>query len=601
MSGAQAIVAALEAEGVELIFGYPGGQALQIYDALYDSQQIRHILARHEQGAVHEADGYARASGRTGVVVVTSGPGATNTVTGIATAYMDSVPLVVICGQVSSSVIGTDAFQESDITGITMPIVKHSYLLQDVADLPRTLREAFYLANSGRPGPVLIDVPSDIAAAELHFTYPDEVNMPSYKPTLKGNPRQIRQAASMITDATRPLIYAGGGIIASGASPELAELAELIQAPVVTTLLGKGAYPASSPLNLGMFGMHGSKYANYAVSAADLVIAVGARFSDRDTGRLASFAREANVVHIDIDPAEIGKNRASEVPIVGDAKGILAALSEQLRKLAHTPRTADWLAQIAIWQADHPFYHPGLATPTGSIAPEGVLDRLSELLDPAASIVTTEVGQHQMWAAQHIQRELPRSFLTSGGLGTMGYGLPAAIGAKLACPDKLVLCVAGDGSLQMNSQEMATAAVSGADVKVLLLNNSALGMVHQWQQLFYDKRYSASLLEDNPNFVKLAEAYSWTAQRVTQPEDVEAALQWLLASEGPALLEVRIDCDEDVFPMLAPGSPLDAVIGAVNIGALDDMIDGKDWCEQDDRQASAWMLAHRAAAKEEAK
>lgn len=574
MLGSEAIIASLEAEGVDTVFGYPGGQAIKIYDALYDSKKIRHVLSRHEQAATHEADGYARATGKTGVVIVTSGPGATNTVTGIATAYMDSVPMVVITGQVPRNVIGTDAFQESDIVGITMPIVKHSYLLQSCEDMTRTFREAFYIANSGRPGPVLIDIPSDLAGAEMLFEYPDDVQIPSYKPTVKGNVRQIRQAVEMMKSAKRPILYIGGGIIASHSEEELLAVAEALQIPVVTTLMGKAAFPSSHPLNLGHVGMHGSKYANYAVTNADLLVAVGARFSDRVTGKLVDFAPDAKVIHVDVDPAEIGKNRIPQIPIVGDAKVVLAGIKEQLEKGGCDPITKEWLDQIGEWRACHPFYSPGLTALNGSISPEGALDMLSDMLDPENSIVTTEVGQHQMWAAQHVDREVPRTFLTSGGLGTMGFGFPAAIGAKVAYPEKQVVCVAGDGSFQMNLQEMATAAAEGINVKVLLMNNSALGMVHQWQGLFYDGRYSETILPEIPDFVKLCDAYGWGGKRVSEPGDYEEALKWLLDHDGPALLDMRFDRSENVFPMVAPGAPLDEIIGATNVGPISNMLEG---------------------------
>ncbi len=574
MLGAEAIIASLEAEGVDTVFGYPGGQAIKIYDALYDSKKINHVLARHEQGATHEADGYARATGKPGVVIVTSGPGATNTVTGIATAYMDSVPMVVITGQVPRSVIGTDAFQESDIVGITMPIVKHSYLLQSCEDMTKTFREAFYIANSGRPGPVLIDIPSDLAGAEMVFEYPEDVLIPSYKPTVKGNLRQIRQATEMMKEAERPILYIGGGIIASHSEEELLAVAEKLQIPVVNTLMGKGAFPSTNPLNLGLVGMHGSMYANYAVTNADLLIAVGARFSDRVTGKLADFAPDAKVIHVDVDPAEIGKNRIPQIPIVGDAKVVLAGINNQLEQNGYEPKTAEWLKRIEGWRSRHPFYSPGYATLNGTISPEGALDLLSSLLEPENSIVTTEVGQHQMWAAQHIDRDVPRTFLSSGGLGTMGFGFPAAIGAKVAFPEKEVVCIAGDGSYQMNVQEMATAAINGINVKVLLMNNSALGMVHQWQGLFYNQRYSETLLPDNPDFVKLCEAYGWGGKRISQPEELEEAMKWLLAYDGPALLDMRIDRGENVFPMVAPGAPLDDIIGAINVGPISDMLEG---------------------------
>nr|WP_239442953.1 biosynthetic-type acetolactate synthase large subunit [Gordonibacter sp. An230] len=565
MTGAQAVVASLEAEGVDLVFGYPGGQAIKIYDALFDSMQITHVLSRHEQGAVHEADGYARATGNVGVAIVTSGPGATNTVTGIATAYMDSVPLVVITGQVPRGVIGTDSFQESDIVGITMPVVKHSYLLQSTDELTATFREAFHIAKTGRPGPVLIDVPSDLASEELVFEYPDEVNLPSYKPTYRGNAKQVRQAVARIGRATRPVLYVGGGAVSSGASQELVELSEAMRIPVVTTLMGKGAFPASHPLNLGPVGMHGSKYANLAMTESDLIIAAGARFSDRVTGKLDEFAPHADVIHIDIDPAEIGKVREVQVPIVGDLKGVLEGIIAQIAKEGVRPDTAAWVAQIAEWRTRHPFYHPAVGDNPGEIVPEVVMEKLSHALDPEKSIVVTEVGQHQMWAAQHIDREVPRTFITSGGLGTMGFGFPAAIGAVFGCPDKTVVCVAGDGSLQMNSQEMATAAIHGVPVKVLVLDNRCLGMVHQWQKLFYGERYSSTLLDACPDFVKLAEAYGWRAERVERPDEVDAALARMLESGGPYLLDVAISRDQNVYPMVAPGRALDDVIGAIDV------------------------------------
>ena len=565
MIGAQAVVASLEAEGVDLVFGYPGGQAIKIYDALYDSKQLHHVLARHEQGAVHEADGYARATGKVGVVIVTSGPGATNTVTGIATAYMDSVPLVVITGQVPRGVIGTDSFQESDIVGITMPVVKHSFLLQSTDELTSTFREAFHIAASGRPGPVLIDIPSDILSESMTFNYPDKVNIPSYRPTYRGNAKQIRAAVARIERAERPVLYVGGGVIASGASEELVRLADSLKLPVVTTLMGKGAFPASSPLNFGLVGMHGSKYANLAMTESDLIIACGARFSDRVTGKLSEFAPHAEVIHIDIDPAEIGKIREVQIPIVGDLKGVLAAVNEQVEKSGAAPITAPWLEHLEEWRRRFPFYHSDLVEEDGTIVPETVLQKLSRKLDPENSIVVTEVGQHQMWAAQFVDRERPRTFISSGGLGTMGFGFPASVGAAFGCPDKQVVCIAGDGSFQMNSQEMATAAINGVPVKVLILDNRALGMVHQWQKLFYRERFSSTVLAANPDFVKLADAYGWAAKRITAPEEVEAALDEMLASEVPYLLDVAISEDQNVFPMVAPGSAMNDVLGAIDV------------------------------------
>lgn len=565
MSGAQAIIASLEAEGVDTIFGYPGGQAIKIYDALYDSKKIRHVLARHEQGATHMADGYARATGKVGVVLVTSGPGATNTVTGIATAFMDSVPLVVITGQVTRGVIGTDAFQESDIVGITMPVVKHSFLLQSCDDLTRTFREAFYIASTGRPGPVLIDIPSDLSGSQMVFHYPDSISIPSYKPTYKGNAKQVRQAANLIESAKRPLIYAGGGIVSSHACAELTQLAEHMRIPVVTSLMGKGAMRCSNPLNLGPVGMHGSKYANMAVTECDLLIAVGARFSDRVTGKVSEFAPHAKIIHIDIDPAEIGKIIDPAVPIVGDAKVVLGAICDRLAKDGAAPIDQEWEKTVFSWRDRWPFYAADFADYPDKIAPEIVLSKLSDKLDPEASIVTTEVGQHQMWAHQNIHRERARTFISSGGLGTMGFGFPAAIGAQIGCPEDQVVCIAGDGSFQMNSQEMATAAINRVPLKVVIIDNRALGMVHQWQSLFYDHRFSFTELDANPDFVKLADAYGWQAMRVVHPDQVDEALDTMLASDGPFLLDVIIPTEQTVYPMVAPGAALDDIIGALDV------------------------------------
>ena len=565
MTGAQAIIASLEAEGVDTLFGYPGGQAIKIYDALYDSTKIRHILARHEQGAVHEADGYARATGKVGVVLVTSGPGATNTVTGIATAYMDSVPLVVITGQVTRGVIGTDAFQEADIVGITMPVVKHSFLLQSTDDLTKTFREAFYIASTGRPGPVLIDIPSDLAGAQMVFRYPDHIDIPSYRPNYRGNAKQVKQAVEYIRAATRPLLMVGGGVVSSHACDEVVELAEKMQIPVVTTLLGKAAMPCSNPLNLGPVGMHGSKYANMAVTECDLLIAVGARFSDRVTGKLSEFAPHAKVIHIDIDPAEIGKVRDPQVPIVGDAQGVVAAINARLDKVEAQPRSAEWVETVFEWRERWPFYTEDFVDYPDRIAPEQVLEALSNKLDPHESVVTTEVGQHQMWAHQHVHREESRTFISSGGLGTMGFGFPAAIGAKIGRPDAQVVCVAGDGSIQMNIQEMATALGNGVAVKVLVIDNNALGMVHQWQRLFYHERYSCTEFTANPDFVKLAEAYGWQAERIAHPDQIDGALDRMLAAEGPYLLDVIIPTAQTVYPMVAPGAAIDDIIGAIDV------------------------------------
>ena len=565
MTGAQAIIASLEAEGVDVLFGYPGGQAIKIYDALYDSEQLHHVLSRHEQGAVHEADGYARATGNVGVALVTSGPGATNTITGIGTAYMDSIPLVVVTGQVPRAMIGTDSFQESDIVGMTMSVVKHSYLLQSAEDIPRTFREAFHIAKTGRPGPVLIDVPSDILSTEIEFYYPDCVNIPSYRPTYRGNAKQIRAAARLIAESERPVLYVGGGVVSSGASAQATQLARDMRMPVVVTLMAKGAVPSSEPLNLGAVGMHGSKYANMTLNRSDLIVACGARFSDRVTGKFESFAPDARVIHIDIDPAEIGKVREAQVPIVGDVRRVLDALLEELRKI-DPPDTREWLGEIAEWRERFPMYDERMEEIAGEIVPEIAMRQLSRALDPNRTIVVTEVGQHQMWAAQFIDREHPRTFLSSGGLGTMGFGFPAAVGAAMGCPDKTVVCIAGDGSFQMNLQEMATAAINGVPVKVVVVDNRALGMVRQWQKLFYHERFSATELADVPDFVKLAEAYGWAAERVDDPREVEGAYGRMLSAEGPFLLDLRIPRDQSVFPMVAPGGPLSEVIGVIDSG-----------------------------------
>ena len=564
MTGAEAVVASLEAEGVDLMFGYPGGQSLAIYDALYDSKVIRHVLARHEQAAVHEADGYARATGNVGVALVTSGPGATNAITGIATAYMDSIPLVIVSGQVPRVQVGTDSFQESDIVGMTMSVVKHSYLVHSAQDIARTFREAFHIAKTGRPGPVLVDVPSDLLVSEIVFEYPDYVNIPSYKPTYRGNAKQVRAAVGLIAESKRPVLYVGGGVVSAGASDEVTRLARELRIPVVTTLMAKGAVPSSEPLNLGIAGMHGSKYASMTLNGADLIIACGARFSNRVTGTLSEFAPDAKVIHIDIDPVEIGKVREAQVPIVGDVKRVLASLFEELEKADVHPDTDQWVATIEGWRHRWPMYDERIGDADDEIAPEVAMKQLSDALDPQSTIVVTEVGQHQMWAAQFIDRELPRTFLSSGGLGTMGFGFPASIGAALGCPGKTVVCIAGDGSIQMNVQEMATAMESGVAVKVVVVDNDALGMVRQWQKLFCNGRFSATELSANPDFVKLAEAYGWEAELVDKPEQVAPAIERMLATPGPYLIDVKIGRDQNVYPIVAPGSGLSDVMGAID-------------------------------------
>lgn len=552
MRAAEVILEALKREGVDTIFGFPGGVLLPIYDALYNSD-MRHILVRHEQGAGHAADGYARASGKVGVCLATSGPGATNLVTPIATAYMDSIPLVALTGQVSRHLLGLDSFQEADVTGITMPIVKHSYLVKDAKLLPRIIREAFHIASTGRPGPVVIDIPVDVTKEELGYDpdNPPAIQLPGYKPNVKGHPKQIREAARLIAQAERPVIYAGGGAIASGASEELRRLALYGHIPVATTLTGKGAFPEDHHLSMGMLGMHGTPYANYAISKADLVIAVGVRFDDRVTGNPQAFAPEARFIHIDQDPAEISKNVPVHVPIVGDAKRVLAALIAEVEKLGLPPdRHLPWMEQVEAWKRDHPLVIR--ESEDGEIMPEFAVRKIWEVTRGEA-IVCTEVGQNQMWAALHYVARYPRRFITSGGLGTMGFGFPAAIGAQVACPDSLVVDIAGDGSFQMTVQELATAVQHQLPVKVCILNNQYLGMVRQWQELFWNKRYSYTCIECQPDFVKLAEAYGAEGYRATKPEELEDILRVALATDRPSVIDIRVKRGANVFPMIPAG------------------------------------------------
>jgi acetolactate synthase-1/2/3 large subunit len=550
VNGAKALIKCLEKEGVDTLFGYPGGQIIPFYNELYDSD-LRHILVRHEQAAAHAADGYARATGKTGVCVSTSGPGATNLVTGIATAYMDSVPIVALTGQVPRSLIGNDAFQEADITGITQPITKHNYLIQDPQEIPRIVKEAFHIASTGRPGPVLIDLPKDVQNIEIDLQYPDKVELRGYKPTYKGNTQQIKRAAEEISNSSRPIIYAGGGVISSNASAELVELAEAIMAPVTTTLMGISCIPTEHPLYVGMLGMHGSKYANYAIQESDLIIAVGARFDDRVTGKLESFAPNARVIHIDVDPAEISKNVKVHIPIVGDAKQVLKSLI----KYVQCCKTEEWIAKVNQWKKEYPLAY---RKSQDTIMPQFVVEQISKACKDA--IIVTEVGQHQMWAAQYFKYSKPRTFLTSGGLGTMGYGFPAAMGAKVGRPDKTVINIAGDGSFQMNSQELATVVQNDIPVVSVILNNGYLGMVRQWQELFYDRRYSYTFIKGSVDFVKLAEAYGALGLRAEKPSEVRPAIEEAVSSGRPAVVDVIVECEANVYPMVPAGAAINEII-----------------------------------------
>ncbi|MDP2921746.1 MAG: biosynthetic-type acetolactate synthase large subunit [Candidatus Omnitrophota bacterium] len=551
LNGAKILIESLKKEGVEVIFGYPGGQVLPIFDALYDAD-IKFILPRHEQGAAHAADGYSRATGKVGVCLATSGPGATNLTTGIANAYMDSIPMVAITGQVKSFLIGNDAFQEADVTGVTRSITKHNFLVKDVKELAKTIREAFYIASSGRPGPVLIDIPSDIQQQETEFIWPEEVSIRSYKPTSFGHPGQIKKAAKLIASSKKPLIYAGGGVITSEAYRELRKLAEKLNAPVTWTLMGIGCFPATHKLSLGMLGMHGTAYANHAIMESDLIIAVGARFDDRVTGRLDKFAPYAKVIHIDIDPTSISKNVRVDIPVVGDAKNILGQLLEDIDKL---PDTSEWLKTIEAWKKKYPLKYQDKKD---VIKPQYVVEQIYEATKGNA-IITTEVGQNQMWAAQWYKYDYPRTFLSSGGLGTMGFGLPAAMGAKVGKPDAIVFDIAGDGSIQMNIQELATCVCNKIHVKVAILNNGYLGMVRQWQELFYKKRYSHTTLV-NPDFVKLAEAYGAVGIRVTKKEDVRKAIEKAISIDNTVFIDFKVEEEENVYPMVPAGEALNRMI-----------------------------------------
>ncbi len=551
MSGAKAVIESLYREKVEVIFGYPGGAVLPLYDELYDAD-IRHILVRHEQAAAHAADGYARATGKAGVCLATSGPGATNLVTGIATAYMDSVPIIAITGQVPRPLIGYDAFQEANITGITLPITKHNYLVQDAKDIPTIFKEAFYIAQTGRPGPVLIDIPKDAQNEIIEFEYPQEVKLRGYKPTYAGNEQQIKKAASLILKAEKPVFYVGGGVIISNATEELRMLAESIMAPVTTTLMGMGAFPSNHPLSLGMLGMHGTRYANYAIQESDLIIAVGVRFDDRVTGKISAFAPNAKIIHIDIDPAEIGKNVRVDVPIVGDAKNILKTLLKYVKQ--EQVKTGAWTKKIAAWKKEYPLIYKKDAL----LRPQFVVEQISEVCPDA--IIVTEVGQNQMWAAQFFDFKNPRTFISSGGLGTMGYGFPASMGAKVGMPESTVIDIAGDGSFQMNSQELATVVQNDIPVIVAILNNGFLGMVRQWQELFFSRRYSSTSLEGSVDFVKLAQAYGALGLRATKKSEVKDVIEQAVKAERPTIIDFVVEREENVSPMVPAGAAINEII-----------------------------------------
>lgn len=554
-TGAQIVVECLKKEGVDTLFNYPGGAVIALFDELLHSG-IRQILVRHEQAAVHAADGYARATGKVGVTLVTSGPGATNTVTGIATAFMDSVPVVVLTGQVPTPLIGNDAFQEADIVGITRPCTKHNYLAKDVSDLPRIMKEAFYIARSGRPGPVLIDLPKDVLAGSAEFKYPEKVSIRGYRPTYEGHPGQIQRAVKLMMKSRRPVLYIGGGIISSNASKEVTLLAERLGIPVTMTLMGLGGVPGNHPLSLGMLGMHGTYHANMAVMESDLLIAVGARFDDRVTGMIEAFAPHAQIIHIDIDPTSISKNVRVDLPIVGDCKRVLSKffpLLEEEDVDSFKASLEHWYKQIEKWKSVYTMNYDRNAS---VIKPQYVIEKIYELTKGEA-IIATEVGQNQMWTAQYYPFTKPRTLLTSGGLGTMGYGFPAAMGAQVAFPNRLVIDIAGDGSFQMNSQELATVAQYQLPVKIAILNNGYLGMVRQWQEFFCSKRYAQTCLRGvSPDFVKLAEAYGIVGLKATRPEEVVPTLKKAFSTPKPVIIDFVVDPEENVYPMVPAGEPL---------------------------------------------
>ena len=544
-TGSQILIDALKKENVEYIFGLPGGVIIPLFDTLFDESDIKFILTRHEQAAGHAADGYARATGKVGVCIVTSGPGATNLTTAIATAYMDSIPMVAITGQVKTHLIGSDAFQEADVTGITRPISKHNYLVKDIKELGKVVKEAFYIASTGRPGPVVIDLPVDVTTDTWDGNTPDTIDLPGYKPSFEGNIRQIKLAADAINRSKRPVIYAGGGVISSNSSEQLIELAEKANLPVNTTLLALGVFPEDNEKALGMLGMHGTVPANYAVHESDLLIAIGARFDDRITGKTDEFASQAQIIHIDIDPTSISKNIKVHIPVVGDAKNIL---TELIKHVNHVERK-EWFEKIANWKKKYSSLYDNTSD---VVKPQYVVEQICEATKGEA-IVTTEVGQNQMWAAQYYTYTNPRSFLSSGGLGTMGFGFPAALGAQLGCPDKTVIAIAGDGSFQMNIQELSTAVKYNLPVKVAILNNGFLGMVRQWQELFYNKRYAHTLLDGNPDFVLVAQAYGAEGFLVTEKKDVRPIIEKAISIDGPVVIDFRVDPEENVFPMIPAG------------------------------------------------
>jgi acetolactate synthase-1/2/3 large subunit len=558
MRAVDALMECLKAEGVDVVFGLPGGANLPTYDAFYDAG-IRHILVRHEAGGGHAAEGYAKATGKVGVSLATSGPGATNLITPICDAMMDSVPVVFITGQVRTELLGTDGFQEADMIGISMPVVKHSFMIQDPLEIPRSIHEAFHLARTGRPGPVVVDIPQDLSRADIPYEPVTDVRLPGYQPTTEGNQKQIRIAAKALANARRPIIYAGGGVVLGGAAAELTELATADRFPVTCTVMGLGGFPGTHDQWLGMLGMHGTRAANYAMDEADLICAIGARFDDRVTGKLSEFAPRAKFIHIDIDPAEISKNVPAHIPIVGDAKNILPRLTAEYRALAADPaRLEEWWSRIRVWQERHPLRYED--STDSEIKPQYMVQSLYEATGGDA-IVTSDVGQHQMWAAQYYRFPQPRRWINSGGLGTMGFGLPAAMGAKVGCPDQTVVCIAGDGSVQMNMQELATCTQEGIAIKVFIMNNGYLGMVRQWQELFWDKRYSQVDMGEWPDFVKLAEAYGATGLRFKDKHTLVSDMKEALAIDGPVLVDVRVTREENTYPMIPAGQPARNMVG----------------------------------------